>query len=300
MTVKTKSLLQTPAAIFILIASLAASAQPAPQIDPATGLPVGAGIPTPVLNPANGLPVPAPAPVIDPNTGLPTAAPTAPPEPQWIDSNWRDPDTVLTNLSYDNLPVSEVARDLREKFKNDFDILPMPQAFDRDWGNQVTIQLQLRNVKASEIFNAMNLVFENDRTPVRWELKWTGRRPIVQLRVLPAAAPQPEPPLPKPAETRRMVFYIGNLLGDEKSGGMTMDQITKTINEVWPTDFGKLEGAIQFHEAAQLLVVNGTRDQIDFIQQTLAALRQKAGASNPFGRRGYPANNEQKTNSGGF
>jgi len=265
---KTKLQLRTSAAIFILIASIAAVlAQPAPGNSP-------------VLNPATGLPAPGGAPTVDPTTGLTVAASATPAEPQWIDSNWRDPDTVLTNLFYDNLPVSEVAKNLREKFKNDFDILPMPSTYGQDWGNQISIQLQLRNVKASEIFNAMNLVFENDQTPVRWELKWTGRRPIVQLRVLPETAPQPEPPQPKPAETHRMVFFVGNLLGDEKSGGMTMEQIIKTISNVWPADFGRPEGVIQFHEQAQLLVVNGTREQIDFIQQILSALRQKVNAAN--------------------
>lgn len=275
MTMRTKSLLQTPATIFILIASLAALAQPAPRIDPATGLPVRAGMPTPVLNPANALTVQAPASVIDPNTGLPAAAPTMPAEPQWIDSNWRDPDIVLTNVSYDGLPLSEVTRNLRDQFKNYFDILPLPQWGATDWSS-LTVQLQLRNVKASEIFNAMNLVFENDRTPVRWELKWTGQRPIVQLRALPEGAPEPFPPQPKPPETRRMVYFVGNLLGDEKSGGMTMNQVVKTIQDVWPKEFGNPDGVLQFHNEAQLLIANGTRDQLEFVHQTLAALELKA------------------------
>ena len=156
----------------------------------------------------------------------------------------------------------------------------MPKTFNNDWGNE-TIQLQLNNVHASDIFNAMNLVFENDRTPLRWELKQsvTPAHHVnrwVQLRVLPEAAPQPEPPQPKPAETRRIVYFVGNLLGDEKSGGMTMEQIVKTISEIWPADYGRPEGVIQFHKEAQLLVVNGTRNQLDFIQQTLAALELKA------------------------
>ncbi len=254
MITKTKLPFQTAAALLLLVVSVAAaSAQPASPSNP---------------------PSPPSQPAVNPATGLPEAAP-APAAPQWIDSNWRDPSTVLTNLSYDNLPASEVAKDLREKFKNDFDILPMPSTYGQDWGSQISIQLQLRNVKASEIFNAMNLVFENDRTPVRWELKWTGGRPIVQLRVLPEAAPQPEPPQPKRAETHRQVFFVGHLVGDEKTGGMTMEQIVKTIEEVWPADFGKPEGVIQFHKDAQLLVANGTREQLEFINQTLAALGQK-------------------------
>ena len=288
---KTKLLLQTSAILVLLLASPAAPAQPAPRIDPSTGLPVGPGAPAvnpvaglaapraPILPPAEAVPAriyaPGVLPTIDPTTGLPVALATSA-EPQWIDPGWTDPNIVLTNISYDFLPLSEVARDLRERFKNHFDVLPMPRTFDRDWGSETAIQLQLKNVKASEVFNAMNLVFENDHTPVRWELKMNGNRPVALLRVLPEAAPQPFPPQAKPAETHRMVIYIGNLLGDEKSGGMTMNQIIGTINSVWPTDFGKLDGVIQFHEQAQLIVVNGTREQIDFIQQTLKALQQKA------------------------
>jgi hypothetical protein len=78
-----------------------------------------------------------------------------------------------------------------------------------------------------------------------------------------------------------MVYFVGNLLGDEKSGGMTADQIVKAINDVWPADFGRPDGVIQFHLEAQLIVVNGTREQIDFIQQILSALRQKVNAANP-------------------
>jgi hypothetical protein len=276
MNMKTKLLLQTPAAIFILLAALAASAQPAPQIDPTTGLSVRTGVPA--FNPATGLYFrgSTPAPAFDPNTGLPISAPTTSSEPQWIDPSWKDPNIVLTNVNYNNLPLSEVARDLRERFKDYFDILPMPHTFDQDWGSDIAVQLQLKNVKASEVFNAMNLVFENDRTPVRWELRLNGNRPVARLSVLITLAPKPEPSQPKPAETRRMVFFIGNLLGDEKSGGMTMGQITKTINSVWPAEFGTLEGVIQFHEQAELIIVNGTREQIDFIQQILSALRQKA------------------------
>jgi hypothetical protein len=62
---------------------------------------------------------------------------------------------------------------------------------------------------------------------------------------------------------------------------MTMDQIIKTILDVWPSDFGKPDGVIRFHEDAQLLVINGTPDQIAFIRQTLAALGEKVQAARP-------------------
>ena len=224
------------------------------------------------------------APLIDPTTGLPVPAP----EPQWIDPNWTDPDIVLTNVSYDGLPLSEVARNLRERFKdrfnNDsFDFLPMPKTFDRDWGDQ-TIQLQLNNVRASDIFKAMNLVFENERTPVRWELSQSVTRAHhvnrwVMLRVLPEAAPTPAAPQ-LPQIQQRRIFYVGDLVGDEKSGGMTMDQVVKTVNEVWDTTYddsanGRTDPHLKFHKEAQLLIFNGTMEQANLVQETLSALRQK-------------------------
>jgi hypothetical protein len=259
---KSKLQIQTSAAILFLILSLAvAPAQPAPS---------GAS----TVNPATGLPATSGAPAIDPTTGLPAT----PPATQWIAPNWTDPDIVLTNVVYDGLPLSEVARDLRARFQDrfnhdSFDILPMPKTFGKDWGDE-TIQLQLNNVRASEIFNAMNLVFENDRTPLRWELKASGHQ-LVQLRVLPEAAPHAEQPATKQPETHRVVFYIGNLLGEAKPDGMTMDRLAKTILDIWPTDLGNPEGIIQFHEDAQLLVVKGTLEQLDFVRQTLTALKQK-------------------------
>jgi hypothetical protein len=264
---KSKLQIQTAAVVCILFVSLAAAlAQPAPPSAPA-------------VTPATSLPAPGSAAAIDPGTGLPLAPP-APPERNWIDPNWNDPALVVTNISFDGLPLGEVARHLRELFKDEFNILPMPQAFGNDWG-QTTVHLELKNVRASEIFNAMNLVFENERTPLRWELKQEpNAQPLVLLRVLPEAAPHAAAEAEAP-QTHRMVYFVGNLVGDAKNGGMTMEQIVKTISDIWPADFGKPQDALQFHTDAQLLVVNGTPDQLDFIRQTLAALEQKVESARP-------------------
>jgi len=147
------------------------------------------------------------------------------------------------------------------------------------------IRLQLKNVTASEVFNAMNLVFENDRTPLRWELKINGKRPTALLRVLaepknpPLAIIDPATGLPVSAATpvlepKRMVYFVGDLTGDAKSGGMTMEQIVKTVEEIWDMTYHE-PGVVQFHKDAQLLIVSGTPDQIAFVQQTLGALRVK-------------------------
>ena len=255
---KSKLQIQTLAALSFLILSLAAA--PAQPARPAA----------PTVNPATIQPVATGAPLIDPATGLPMPA-AVPAPPHWIDENWADPNLVLTNVSYDNLPLSEVARDLREHFKNDFDILPMPQTFGTDWGASMTIQLQLKNVKASDVFNAMNLIFENNQAPLRWENKHTGNRQVVLLRVLPEAAPQGQPPA---VEKHRQIYFIGNLLGDE-SGGMRMDDLIGAIRDAWPSDLGSPTDVFQFHKGAQLLVVNGNREQLRFFDQIFGALQRK-------------------------
>jgi hypothetical protein len=265
-TMKSKLHLQSLAAILFLIVSLGtAPAQKGPGAPPA-------------VDPNTGLPLPQARtlPAIDPVTGLPQSQPTP-----WKDPNWKDPDIVLTNVYYE-IPLSEVVRHLQEQFKGCFDVLtPVNPDWDADW-QSIAIRLQLKNVTASEVFNAMNLVFENDRTPLRWELKLNGKRPTALLRVLAQPSPKNPPPvidpttgLPiPPPETKRGVYFVGNLLGDEKSGGMTMEQLVQTLSEVHQMSFGS-EGGLQFHKQAQLVIVTGTDAEVEFIGNTLTALKQK-------------------------
>jgi hypothetical protein len=262
---KSKLHLQSLAAIFFLTVSLGAA-----PVQKGPGAP-------PAVDPNTGLPITT---MPQPGSGGALAAPQPQPAPQWMDPNWKDPDIVLTNVYYE-LPLSEVVRHLRERFKDSFDVLANGNG-DID-PSAVMIRLQLKNVTASEVFNAMNLVFENDRTPLRWELKLNGKRPTALLRVL-ASPKYPPPaiidpttglPVPPPVpEPKRMVYFVGDLTGDAKSGGMTMEQIVKTVEEIWDMTYHE-PGGVQFHKDAQLLIVSGTDDQIMFVQRTLAALRIK-------------------------
>jgi hypothetical protein len=118
----------------------------------------------------------------------------------------------------------------------------------------------------------MNLLFETENTPCRWELKLNGNRPTAMLRVLPQLVPVPASSRPPP--TTRMVYFVGDLLGD----GMTMERLVKTVSEVYQMSYGESKGVLQFHKDAQLLIVTGTGEQIKFAQQTLSALREKARA----------------------
>ena len=254
---KYKLHMRTPAALFLIIVSIATvAAQPA------------AGIAT----------------AIDPATGLPVAAPVR----EWKSSDWNEPAKVLPQVNFDGLPVAEVVRYLREQYSNDFDIVipstyapvnssPAADQEQVDPNGQI-VNLQLRNVTASEVFHAMNLQFEAQNDPVQWQLVMNGNRPTALLRVVPELLPHAPPPPPAP-ELKRMVFFVGNLLGDEKSGGMTLDQVVQMVEKTY-SDVLQSKPDIHVSKEAQLLIISGTPDQVDFVKQILQGLKQKMDSVN--------------------
>lgn len=219
-------------------------------------------------------------PLIDPATGLPIA----PAIPEWKDPEWKDPSTTVSDVNFEGMPIGDIANLIRDQFKGAFDvILPSPTSEQgvntltgtlvppTDWIHYSNFELRLKNVTASELFHAMNLVFENDKTPLRWELKVNGHRQIALLRLLVEKNSSATPP---PSQQMRKIFFVGDLTGDEKNGGMSMAGIIKTITDIWQmTD--TTSGNIQFHESAQLLVVTGTPEQIGYAQDILNGLKQK-------------------------
>ena len=233
-------------------------------------------------------------PSIDPTTGLPVAGLA----PDWKDPDWKDPETTLS-LNYDGVPVAEVARDLRKQFSEAFDIvvpnnrLPASSGGSFD-ASSVPVRIQLKNVTASEIFNAMNLMFETENTPLRWELKMNGNRPTVLLRVRPLMQPPVEEP-------KRRIFFVGEMIDDRSTGAFTMEKLVKTISEVYEMSYGKSQDPIsshlQFHKDAQLLIVTGSIDEIQFVSETLLALKQKAVLSRKTEAAAGAAKPESKTNS---
>ncbi len=228
-----------------------------PRIDPATGLPAGLRQPPP----------------IDPATGLPQTVNAE----YWKDPAWKDPAKKLAELRFDGLPLSEVAKMLRDQFTNAFDVLvagtfPNPANLAEKYDvESVPVKIELRDVTASEAFNAMNLLFEAEDMPVRWELKMNGGRPIAVARVVSALEIDH---VPAPS-TKRTVFFVGDLLNDGNFNGMTMEKLVKTVSDVYNLSYGSSGGVLQFHNGAQLLIVTGTDEQINFVHQTLSAIKDK-------------------------
>lgn len=230
------------------------------------------------FNPQTGLPEPMPD--IDPATGLP--ADGSPPFKDtngvaaWIDPAWKDPAVVLDRVDFQSLPLIEVARQLRERFLQKlkveyFDII-LPTASDDP--TLITVGLQLNNVTASEIFSAMNLQFELNKTPVRWELTLNGSRPTAILRDLPQLGPPPPPQI-------RKVFFVGDML-DEYPGTNDLNKlgdISGKLNDAWD-ETGISRGRVHVYPAGQLLIVSGTPDQVDLAEQILRALKEKEDFKN--------------------
>ncbi|PWU19671.1 MAG: hypothetical protein C5B50_06060 [Verrucomicrobia bacterium] len=228
-------------------------------------------VPTP---PAIGMPA-----AIDPATGLPMAKP-----------EWKGPEKALTEVSFDNIPIIEVGKNLKDMFGNEFDVLlpygatPMAPVNWR-WEDTL-VTLRLKNVKASEVFNAMNMVFETAKTPLQWDLIMNGHRPTALLRIVNDLVPglpgsiDPTTGLPvapnRPHSENSMVFFVGELVGDPKNGGMSLDDILQTMREVYKAGTGGDPQHITCHEKAQLLIVHAVPEDIGFVQSALAALREKA------------------------
>ena len=265
MKTKLQILIAVLSIVFSMAKASAQQPQPAPvRINPETGLPE----PVSNLDPVTGLPADGSPPFKDAN-GTPT----------WIDPSCGDPGKVVSSVQFLGIPLSEVARYLREQFTNYFDIIiPNPNGVNVAGANtldptQWDVNLQLKNVAATEIFRAMNLEFELENKPVRWEVTLNGSRPTALLRFLPALVPAAPAPPPK----IRKVFFVGDIL-DEYPG--TNDQpkisdVADTVIDAWHT--GGIPGAkINIFPPGQLLIVSGRPDQVDFAEQTLRALKEKA------------------------
>ena len=243
------------------------SAQPAPPAP---------NPPQPAINPETGLPEPVPQ--VDLATGLPANG--SPPfkdstgAPTWINPAWPDSGKVLPSVEFAQLPVTEIARFLLEHFTNAFDIiLPNPSAQGGIDPSQISIDLRLKDVTATEIFSAMNVQFELDNSPYRWELRLNGSRPTAIIRYLPQLVPPPPAP-PPPPPTIRKVFFVGDML--EQFPGTNDAVKLGNLADIILRVAVPSKGRIKVYPPGQLLIVSGTADQVELAEQTLRALKEKA------------------------
>lgn len=202
------------------------------------------------------------------------------PAASWKDNGWKDPDNRLAVVDYSGLPLGEIVKLLKEQFRDSFDILVPagwtdpgdPSRSYQPDGEAIT--MQLRNVSASEIFNAMNLLFEAQMTPLRWQLVRNGSRQTALLQIVHelVAAPAHPPASEKPV---RSIVFVGDLVNNGKPGVMPIEQIVDTLKAVYKMSYGDQPVDIKYHEGAQLLVMTGDTEQMAYLRQALSALMQK-------------------------
>lgn len=195
---------------------------------------------------------------------------------------WPELGQVVNSVDYESLPLEEVANHLLSAFKGEFDVVVpatiptvnpstgTPEPMDVA---AIPVRLRLQNVKASEIFNAMNLYFTANGTPLQWELLMNGTRPTAVLRAAAVVLPQPV----KAAEPiERSVFFIGDFVDDNRPGKMPWKKLMETLEEINYRTYDKSGPKIAVHPKASLFVVTGEKEQISFIHSLLEALKQKA------------------------
>jgi hypothetical protein len=212
---------------------------------------------------------------------------------------------------FEGLPLSEVVLVLQDKCKHEFDALipravqapglpvaadgsPPPPQESIDAG-ALDIKLRLKNVTIPEVFQAMNMLFEIEHTPVRWELTMNGHRPVAMLRPVELRPPPAPPNDVSDPVLNRTVVYVGNLLGAPEAGGMKPETLCATLEETAMQTFPSSKTRrVQFHKTAELLVLSGTPEEVRFMREVLEALTEKAsfqrkqgtaGAQVPAGKR---------------
>ena len=213
---------------------------------------------------------------------------------------WEHPMKRMPEVDFDVVPLSEVVEFLQEAYDHQFDaIVPEGRIFDEpatldpstglplpapapshiETGDQL-IDLKLRNVTATEVFKAMNLLFEEQRNQLQWDLVMNGERSTAVLRVLDYPVKPEKPPPPPPR--KQAIFFVGDLIGPENPNDLTMESLREVIVEVWfntpkVNEASREETpAINYHEKAELLIMLGTEDEINSVTQTLKALKDRA------------------------
>ncbi len=229
----------------------------------------------------------------DPTNAAALAPRTAPPTGLVVPPEWKA-EAPAHDYDFLNIPLTEVVRELQRQAKQQFDVL-LPSVgaphvapgapgvpVERMDPSALGITLRLKNVSVIEVFQAMNMLFEIDHTPVRWELVMNGHRPAAVLHVLEAELHPPGPSSSLPPEARpqaasRSVVFVGDLLGEADAGGMNPESLCGILAQTASDAFGASgTRKIQFHKGAELLILSGTDEELHFMKDVLQALKEKS------------------------
>lgn len=194
----------------------------------------------------------------------------------WLAISPPQPEIIL-----EGMPLNEIAWNTASIFKNQFDLI-LPPA-DPDLSPMV-VQMRLKDARAIEVFNAMNLYFEVQKFPARWKLTLNGSRPTAILgmeRLKVAATP--------PAETEKIghtVFSIPDILCasspavDKQTADNLKDTIAAALDDLQKPGHAKVNApggpVIKVHTQAGILVFAGTWEENELVRSTLQALKDTA------------------------
>jgi hypothetical protein len=178
------------------------------------------------------------------------------------------------------VPLAEFTQTAGNAFHNQFDII-WPSA-DRDPSTN-TVTMRLKDVRAIEIFNAMNLYFEAQNIPARWRLALNGKRPTAILTTEKSQAPST--PSVEPARSHT-VFSIADYLYATSPDlyKQSAADLAKTLEAVCgdissAPQSGPQAGlpacapVINVHAEAGILVFTGAWEQTQLVHSTLEALK---------------------------
>jgi hypothetical protein len=178
-------------------------------------------------------------------------------------------------------PLNDVAWNTSRIFKNQFDLVLPPAETDL---SKMVVQMRLKDVRAIEVFNAMNLYFEVQKLPARWKLTLNGSRPTAILGMeKPQPAATPPPATEKIAPT---VFSIVEILslnseaGDKQPTDSLADAIAAVLDDLQKPGRAKVNApggpTLKMHAQAGILVFSGTWEETELVRSTLAALKDAA------------------------
>jgi hypothetical protein len=176
--------------------------------------------------------------------------------------------------------LNEVASSTARMFQNQFDLILPPADPDL---SKMAVQMRLKDVRAIEIFNAMNLYFETEGIPAHWTLTLNGSRPTAILGV---EKNQAATPLAETEKTRYIVISVADILyasglalnkpfahNLEAAVAAALDDVRKPGRARVNTPGGPV---VKVHAQAAILVFSGTWGETDIVRSALEALKRTA------------------------